>query len=145
TPSAQAAAPEVVASIKPIHSLTAMVMGDLGTPQLIVGGAASPHTYSLKPSDAEALEAADVVFWTGHGLELFLGEALASLATKATRVELSETPGLELLPVREGGASADHAQGEAPAEDEGHEEHGETDMHFWLDPENAKLMLGAIA
>lgn len=156
-PAVQAEAPEVVASIKPIHALVATVMGDLGTPELIVRGAASPHTYSLKPSDAEALERAELVFWTGHGLELFLGDALAALASEATVVELSETPGLELLPVREGGAFAahehedehgdEHEHEEHAAEHEGHEheEHGETDMHFWLDPENAELMLDAIA
>jgi zinc transport system substrate-binding protein len=170
-PAVQAEVPKVVASIKPIHALAATVMGDLGTPQLIVKGTASPHTYSLKPSDAEALEAADLVFWTGHGLELFLSDALAALATEAMIVELSEAPGLELLPVREGGAFAAHAHEEehgdeaehagahedehaehedAHAEHDSHEghdaeEHDEADMHFWLDPVNAKLMLDAIA
>lgn len=164
-PAVQAEVPDVVTSIKPIHALVATVMGELGTPQLIVEGAASPHTYSLKPSDAEALEAADLVFWTGHGLELFLGDALSAVATEAGIVELSEAPGLELLPVREGGAFTEHAHDEELEDDGAHEddhaghdehaghdaherhdaEHGEVDMHFWLDPENAKLMLDAIA
>lgn len=159
-PAVQAEVPKVVTSIKPIHALVATVMGDLGSPQLIVKGAASPHTYSLRPSDAEALEAADLVFWTGHGLERFLREALSALATEAMIVELSEAPGLELLPVREGGAFATHAHEEVHGEEDAHEdehaehdnhvgheaeEHDEADMHFWLDPENAKLMLDAIA
>ncbi|HEY9009560.1 MAG TPA: zinc ABC transporter substrate-binding protein, partial [Devosia sp.] len=55
---ALAEVPKVVATIKPIHSLVAAVMGDLGTPSLIVRGVASPHTYSLKPSEARALAAA---------------------------------------------------------------------------------------
>ena len=41
---ALAEVPHVVATIKPVHSLVAAVMGDLGTPDLIVKGAASPHT-----------------------------------------------------------------------------------------------------
>src|SRR5690606_37327871 len=73
---ALAEVPTVVATTKPIHALVAAVMGDLGAPQLIVRGGASPHTYSLRPSDASALEAADVVFWTGHGFELFLEDSI---------------------------------------------------------------------
>lgn len=154
------AAPQVVASTKPVQSLVAAVMGDLGTPDLIVKGAASPHTYSLKPSDAAALESADVVFWTGHGMELFLAEALETLSGKARIVELADAPGIELLPVREGGAfEAHHHDGEEGHDDHDHEteghdheaeghdhdHEGQGDMHFWLDPENAKLMLTEIA
>ena len=141
------AAPNVVASTKPVHSLVAAVMAGVGEPGLIVKGAASPHTYSLRPSDALALENADIVFWTGHGLELFLGEALETLSTKAETVELADSPGIELLPLREGGAFEPHSHGD---EDHGHEEHDhaheheEGDMHFWLDPENAKLMVTEI-
>jgi zinc transport system substrate-binding protein len=139
------AAPNVVASIKPVHSLVAAVMAGVGEPTLIVKGAASPHTYALKPSDAGALESADIVFWTGHGMELFLTDALGTLASKAKVVELAEAPGITLLPVREGGAFEPHSDGdEAEHDHEGHD-HGEGDMHFWLDPENAKLMVTQIA
>ena len=142
------AAPSVVASTKPVHSLVSAVMAGVGEPTLIVKGAASPHTYSLRPSDASALENADIVFWTGHGMELFLADALETLSTKAQTVELAESPGIELLPMREGGAFEPHSHGD---EDHGHEEHDraheheEGDMHFWLDPENAKLMVANIA
>lgn len=137
------AAPKVVASIKPIHSLVSAVMAGLGEPGLIVKGAASPHTYSLRPSDAAALESADIVFWTGHGLELFLANALDTLAPRAEQVELAETPGLVLLPLREGGTFEPHSHGD---EDHDHDhDHGESDMHFWLDPANARLMVSHIA
>jgi len=166
------AAPRVVASTKPVHSLVSAVMAGVGEPALIVKGAASPHTYSLRPSDAAALEAADIVFWTGHGMELFLADALDTLSTGAEVVELAETPGIELLPVREGGAFEAHAHGEDEHghdhddhdheghdhEEHGHDDHdheghddhdhaheGEGDMHFWLDPHNAGLMVRQIA
>ena len=141
------AAPNVVASIKPVHSLVAAVMAGVGEPTLIVKGSASPHTYALRPSDAQALESADVVFWTGHGMELFLADALTTLAGKAEVVELADAPGVKLLPVREGGAFEPHSDGDEAGHDHAHEEHehGEGDMHFWLDPENAKLMVTQIA
>lgn len=146
------AVPNVVASTKPVHSLVSAVMAGVGEPGLIVKGAASAHTYSLRPSDAAALENADVVFWTGHGMELFLADALKILSTKAQTVELAESEGIELLPMREGGAFEPHSHGGEEHDHEGHDhdhdhehEHGEGDMHFWLDPENAKLMVTEIA
>jgi zinc transport system substrate-binding protein len=154
------AAPSVVASIKPVHSLVAAVMAGVGEPTLLVRGAASPHNYALKPSDADALEAADIVFWTGHGMELFLGDALDTLSTDAQLVELAEAPGITLLPVRQGGAfdahehddhhnhDHDHDHDHEHEDDHDHDhahEQAEGDMHFWLDPENAKLMVTHIA
>lgn len=150
------AAPDVVASIKPLHALVAAVMGDVGAPGLLVKGAASPHTYALRPSDAAALERADLVFWIGPGMELFLADALGTLAVNARQVELTETPGLVLLPLRRGGAFEPHEHGEAEAAHghaeeahghDAHDHHDETDadMHFWLDPDNAGLMVTAIA
>ena len=149
---ARSDAPRVVASIKPIHSLVAAVMEGVGTPDLIVKGAASPHTYSMKPSDASALQSADVVFWAGDDLEAFLVKPVATLATTAKVVELVDAPGLARLPFREGGPFEAHEDGtetkaEAEPEAGGHEahhHHGATDMHFWLDPENAKAMTAAI-
>ena len=171
TVAARAEVPNVVVSIKPIHSLVAAIMQGVGEPGLVVEGAASPHTYSLKPSNAAALQDADVVFWVGHGLEAFLEKPLEALSGKATVVELEDAPGLEKLQFREGGPfeahdheeheSHDHAheghaheeaghdhdrqaeEGHAHAEEAGYEghEHGEFDMHLWLSPDNA----GAIA
>jgi zinc transport system substrate-binding protein len=144
------AAPAVVASTKPVHSLVAAVMEGVGEPTLIVKGAASPHTYSLRPSDASALENADIVFWTGHGLELFLSDALETLSTKAQTVELAKADGIELLPMREGGAFEAHEHEGEDHDDQAHDhdhahEEGEGDMHFWLDPENARLMVAEIS
>ena len=44
---------KVVTSIKPVHSLVSGVMLGVGNPSLIIDGAGSPHTYSLKPSQAK--------------------------------------------------------------------------------------------
>lgn len=143
---ALAEVPSVVATVKPLHALVAAVMGDLGTPSLIVKGAASPHSYSLKPSDAQALQSANLVFWTGHGLELFLEDSIDTLAPKATIVELSKSPGIELLPPRETGTFEHHDHGEAPGGEAHEHEHGEEqDLHFFLDPANAKVMVATIA
>ncbi|MCZ7642051.1 MAG: zinc ABC transporter substrate-binding protein [Pseudorhodoplanes sp.] len=92
--------PRTSFSIKPLHSLVAGVMGDVGTPHLIVAGGDEPHTYALRPSDAEALSKADVVFWIGENFETFLRAPLASLGAGRLNVEMVETPGHHALRIR---------------------------------------------
>ncbi len=114
-----AAAPKVVASIPPVHSLVAGVMEGVGEPTLLVPGGGSPHAYNLRPSQARSLSDADVIFWVAPTLEGFLVKPLKALPRGARVVELSELPGLTLLPARVGGAWDDH----------GHDHHGEHDDH----------------
>ncbi len=123
--SAFAGAPDVVVSIKPIHSLVASIMKGVGEPKLIVEGAASPHTFTMKPSNARTLQGADMVFWVGHGMEAFLEKPLEALASKATVVTLEDAPGLEKLPFREGGAFEAHDHGDHAGE----HAHGDGDQH----------------
>lgn len=167
------AEPRVVVSLKPVHSLVAGVMGDTagsGEPRLLIPGAASPHAYSLRPSDAKALSEADLVFWIGPGLETFLERPLRSLAGGSRVVTLSEAPGVALLETRAGGAwgAHDEAHGEEHdgQEDDGHasaeagtapdkhdehddegdepaHRHAEHNLHIWLDPDNAVAIVRA--
>jgi zinc transport system substrate-binding protein len=137
---ARAEAPVVVASIKPVHALVAQVMEGVGTPVLLVGGGASPHTYAMKPSDARTLERAAAVFWIGPDLETFLVKPLK--ATGVPAIALIDAPGLMLLDAREGGTWEPHQHG-----GEEHHDHDarEVNPHVWLDPVNAKAMVAAIA
>ena len=125
----------VVASVKPLHSLVSGVMEGVQKPDLIVKGAASPHTYSLKPSQAKQLEEADLVFWMGHELESFLERPLEAIATKAKVVELIDSQGLKRLDMREGGAFDDHGHddhGQGEHSEEGHDDHaGEGHAFEW--------------
>ena len=128
-----AEAPAAVASIKPIHSLLAGVMDGVGRPALLVPGGASPHTFSLRPSDAKALEDAGIVVWVGEDLESFLVQPLDALASDAYILELSRAEGITLLRMREGGAwdeHDDHGEGGEMEEDEDHaEEHEDEGEH----------------
>ena len=139
------AAPRVLVTIKPIHSLVANVMHGAGEPDLLIQGGESPHSYSLRPSDALTWAKADLVFWVGPELEIFLEGALDALARKAKIVTLRQADGVRLLPSRRGGAWE-------PDEHDRHDHHrhigegGEAfDTHLWLDPRNAEAMVGAIA
>jgi zinc transport system substrate-binding protein len=139
-------APSVVASIKPVHALVAGVMQGVGDPTLLVDASGSPHGYSLRPSEAGALEDADLVFWVGEGMETFLGKPLSALSSDARVVELGSLDGLTLLPLREGGTWASPAhEHDAGHESHEHEGHASADMHVWLDPGNARIMAHAVA
>ena len=149
----------VVASIKPVHSLVSAVMAGVGEPHLIIRGHSSPHTFSMRPSDAEALEDADIVFMIGDTMETALAGPVDALAGDARVVRLVHTPGLVLRPLRDGGAFEDHdhdSHGHAGMDDHGHghghDDHAEDmgdnapfDMHVWLDPINAWTTARAIA
>lgn len=63
------AAPKVVTSIRPVQALVYAVMGEVGVPGVILEPGASPHAFTLKPSQAQRLQDADIVFWIGPSLE----------------------------------------------------------------------------
>lgn len=121
----------VVASFKPIHSLVAGVMNGVGQPHLLLESG-SPHTYALKPSNARALQHADLVFWIGPRLETFLAEPLKTLARKARITPLGKVEKLTRHPSRNKNHNHDH-------------DHGSNDPHMWLDPVNAKAFIKAIS
>ena len=144
-----AASLSVVVTIKPLHALVARVMGDTGSPQLLVQGSLSAHTYALKPSDASRLNAADVFFRMSEAMEPFTARLVKSLPRRVQVVTLQETPQLTLLE-RRGGASFDD-NGPGNDHGKGHHghahsrDHGTIDGHAWLDPVNARLMADRIA
>ena len=147
TPASAAEPARVVASIKPIHSLVAAVMQGAGSPILLIGGGASPHTYSLKPSDARALQNADVIFWVGKDLETFLEKPLTALPKTARAVELAAATGMTLLRSRPTDFREEPVHAEGGRDWTEHTDHpgsqGGSDMHVWLDADNARAIVRA--
>jgi len=149
---APADAPRVAADIAPIHSLAAQVMEGAGAPDLILPPGASPHGYALRPSEAAALERADVVFVQGGGLTPWLDGAIEILSGDARVVALIDMPGTTRLPYREDAVFGEGEDGRDHdrEKEHGHEdEHGHDrsglDPHAWLDPENARVWVRAMA
>lgn len=133
---APAEVPAVVTDLPPTHSLVAQVMAGVGEPALLAAVAGSPHGRALRPSEAARLQAADVVVWVGAELSPWLDRAIDALAPGAASLELLSAPGSLRLERREDAAFA--------ADQDGHD-HGAIDPHAWLDPENARAWLAAIA
>jgi len=140
--------PQVTTDIPVTHSLVTRVMAGIGTPDLIVNRGASPHDYSLRPSNAASLEAADLVFWISNGLTPWLDDALNTLARNAKVIELMDAKGATVLPFRDGATFETHSHRHKHDED-GHDEDEHAtvniDPHGWLDPDNGKTWLDVIA
>ncbi len=136
----------VVATIKPVHALVAQVMGATGTLELMVGGTASPHTFSIKPSDAKKLARASIVFRIAETVEPFTAKMVGQLPKGATLVSLATAPGIAVLARRAGGAfETDAHAGHGHDDHDDHAPKGSADGHVWLDPANGAAMLDAIA
>ena len=167
---AHADTPQVAVDIAPVHSLVARVMEGVAVPDLIIQPGASPHEYSLRPSEAAALQASDLVFWVGPGLTPWLADTIETLAQEASVTALSKLDGTVKLEFRESAVfevhdhddhsghddhadhdghddHADHDDHDEHADHDDHDEHdhGAYDPHTWLSPKNAMTWLNAIA
>ncbi len=151
TTAAATAEVRVVVSSKPLHALVASVMGDVGTPTVLVAGAVSPHSYAMKPSDARTANGASVFFRVGESLEPWTTKLVKALPKTVRVVAMQDAPAIKTLARRETGAFEAHDKGH------GHD-HGagkgtgaaaavedERDPHVWLDPANASAMVDTIA
>ena len=146
------AAPAVVTSIKPIHSLVSNVMNGVGEPYLIITDTNSPHSFTLKPEDASKLQGADIVFWIGEEIETFLEKPLGSIAIRARKISFMESDDIQKLKFRENSIFDEHDDHDDHEEHDDHDKHddhghhhGEFDSHIWLDPINAKEIVSIIA
>ncbi|SDX78878.1 zinc transport system substrate-binding protein [Ruegeria halocynthiae] len=159
---AMADAPKVAVDIAPVHSLVTRVMEGVGIPDLIISPGASPHEYNLRPSEASALQEANLVFWIGGDLTPWLEGAVETLSGGATVTALLESDGTVLLDIREnalfeahyhgdhddhGHVDHNHSEGdghdhddhghEDHAKDNNHDDHAEHDEHGHDDDEHA--------
>jgi zinc transport system substrate-binding protein len=113
------AAPSVAVDIAPLHSLVSQVMGNVSQPSLIIPAEASPHHYTMRPSEAKALADADIVFWMGESFTPWLEKAINNVARSAQKIAVLDIDGTITHSYREGATFESH---------EHHEEHGD-DRH----------------
>ncbi|WP_299559867.1 zinc ABC transporter substrate-binding protein [uncultured Sulfitobacter sp.] len=126
--------PNVVTDIAPVRSIVSQIMAGAGDPAQIIPAGASPHGYSMRPSEAQALSKADLIVWVGPGLTGWLEAPLVNLAPDAEQMILMDVPGVVQLGFRERALFAPHAHGHhegesEDAEHDDHENHAEHDDH----------------
>ena len=98
---------------------------DLTVTQLVTENVSCLHDYSLSVRQVRSAEAAEVIVVSGGGLEDFMADLLGSKTT----IDCSR--GISLLESCHDHDHSDH--------------HHEADPHFWLSPENAKIMVQNIS
>ncbi|PZO64079.1 MAG: hypothetical protein DI498_12225, partial [Paracoccus denitrificans] len=128
---ALAEVPRVVTDIPVTGSLVQMVMGDLGTPDVILPTGGDAHDYQLKPSQARALANAGLVVWIGPEMTPWLTRTVGDKG-----LTLLTTQGLTLRNYPEHGDEHDHDHAEEGHDhaEAGHdhdhdEDHGDDHAH----------------
>ena len=119
--SAVAGPKRVVATFSILGDLAAQIGGDQVVIRTLVTADQDAHAYQPRPSDIQALGAADVVFANGLGFEPWLDKAVAASATHAPVVIVSQ------------GVAARRLRGGVP------------DPHAWQNVANTKLYVATIA
>ena len=120
----------VVVSIKPIHSITTMLMDGIAMPKLLLNSSNSAHTFHLKPSQIKMLSNADLVITISDDFEIGLRKALNNI-NKASHLSIINLDQLKIH----------NSRGEEIyGLNEEHEEHNKFDLHLWLDVDNMQLI-----
>lgn len=132
----RAEAPRVVTDILPVQALVAKVMQGVGEPQQLLPANQSPHNYALRPSEARALQNADLVVWIGAELSPALDEAIDSLVGDGEAFSLLHLNGTNELLFREDEAflkialgDDDHHDDHDHAEHDDHDDHAHDEKH----------------
>jgi zinc transport system substrate-binding protein len=125
----------VVTTLFPQYSLADQLAGDLIDVEFLIPVGSDPHDFEPSPNQRLMLNNADLIFYTSEDFEMWMHALEETL--EGTVIDLSSTVNLIV------GEAHDHIQpGPKLADD--HED-GEFDPHYWIDPANGLLMLGAIA
>ncbi|QGM81461.1 zinc ABC transporter substrate-binding protein ZnuA [Otariodibacter oris] len=107
---------DVLTSIKPLGFIASAITDGVTNTQVLLPVTASPHDYSLKPSDVEKLKSADLVVWVGDEMEAFLEKSIEQLPEDNV-LTLEEVHAIEELVE---GSSKDH-------HDHDHDDHDDDD------------------
>ena len=136
--SSNAISSEIVVSIKPLHSLVSAVTEGSNSVSLVIDGSMTPHNFALKPSHAKLLNNAKVFFYIDDEFESALKKTVRGLPKSVKVIRVSKIKKLKLLSTR-----ADDNW-----EEDGHDHHdhghSSTDLHIWLDPNNAIAIVKSI-
>ncbi|WP_157673438.1 zinc ABC transporter substrate-binding protein ZnuA [Endozoicomonas ascidiicola] len=128
--------PEILTSIKPLQLIAQELTEGVTEVDVLLKPGSSPHSHSLKPSDARKLKSADVIFWVGPSMEAFLPKILGGLKDTKS-VAMMEAHGINLRSMEE---DDNHIH-----DDHGHaHDHDEYDPHIWLSTDNARVMAKAM-
>lgn len=114
----------VVSSFYPVGYLVDQVGGEYVESAVLVGAGVEPHEYEPTVQDAQQLAKADVIVYSGLGMDDWIVDSAKSVESKARIVVLNNADDEWVLAPQE----EEHHEEEV----EHHDEHGEFDPHTWL-------------
>lgn len=132
---------KVIADMSVTASLVQQVMGDLGKADILLDQGADPHHFLLRPSQAQALQKADILFWIGPELTPWLSRAAAQMSDKR-QYSLLTAPETVLRDYNSAHEDHEHSGDKSGSHSESD---SNLDPHAWLDPENGVYWLDVIA
>ncbi|MEG9474776.1 zinc ABC transporter substrate-binding protein ZnuA [Mannheimia indoligenes] len=149
---------DVLTSIKPLGFIANAITDGVTETKVLLPVTASPHDYSLKPSDVSQLQSAQLVVWVGDGLESFLEKSIEKLP-KEKVLTLENVEAIEELvekasDKKEDAHDHDHKhshdhkhehKGHSHKHDDHHGHSHDEDWHIWLSSEASELAAEQIA
>ena len=126
----------VAVSILPLEEFVEKVGGDHISVYTMIPQGADPHTFDPAPSQMAKLSEAAMYVEVGAGLEFEIAYMDKIRSMNKDMVVVDSSKGLDLLEATE----HHHHDGDDDDEEEEHE-HGSTNPHIWLSPENAQVMV----
>ncbi|GAB4295540.1 MAG: hypothetical protein Kow0096_12460 [Thiohalomonadaceae bacterium] len=125
------AAPRVVVSVPPLHSLVTALMEGVATPELLLRSESEAHAGQLTHRQMRQVLQADLLLWTGPEYETALAAALEQTPAAARQAMMlaHHLPLLAALPGSPLAAHGAHHHADGIARD----------PRFWLDPRLAAI------
>ena len=115
----------VVASYSVACDLAGQIVGDAAQLNCLMPSDQDPHTYQAKPSDREAIDTADLVFYAGLNFEPAIIDMATASESAAPKIALHDLAVQQLIEVEEEGEVS-------------------PDPHIWHDVENGLEMVTLI-
>jgi ABC-type Zn uptake system ZnuABC Zn-binding protein ZnuA len=128
----------VVAATTDLAAIAAAVGADLVTVETIVPAAVDPEAFEPRPGDIEKIRNAGLLVRVGLGYDYWLDKLARQAGDKRLmrggEAFIDASTGIPLVEV----------SGQSVANEGGHA-HGVANPHYWLDPENAKIVSAGVA
>lgn len=139
----------VVTSIRPLGLIAQELLTGIDAANVVIllPETASPHGFSLQPSDMQELLTAPIVVWLGAEFEPYLAKAIQRVNAQHTQiVTVTALKGIRLLPGRD---IDENTMGEEHALGSHHDHHGHDmltdDPHLWWSAHNGMLIAEQLA
>lgn len=142
---------DVLTTVKPLGFIANAITDGVTETKVLLPTSASPHDYSLKPSDVEQLQSAQLVVWIGEEMETFLEKSIEKLP-KEKVLTLEDVPAIKELVEHSGEEKEEHHEHKhGHSHNHTHHAHShdghnhDEDWHIWLSPQASEHIAEQIA